>query len=104
MAEISQPRASHSPSTNRPFPTNQPMAGRLRILKPPTEEDKVRKREKNTAAARKYRHKRTSRINELEQALSEMTKERDELKMHLLASQAEARTLKDIQSRRDRQM
>ncbi|KAL8397302.1 hypothetical protein RB594_004141 [Gaeumannomyces avenae] len=57
---------------------------------------KVRKRERNTAAARRYRQKRQDRIKELEEALAEVTKERDELRLRLARQEAQTATLRDL--------
>ncbi|KLU91571.1 IDI4 [Magnaporthiopsis poae ATCC 64411] len=63
---------------------------------PPPLEVKLRKRERNTAAARRYRQKRQDRITELEQALAEVTKERDELRLRLARQEAQTATLRDL--------
>lgn len=63
---------------------------------PPSLDVKVRKRERNTAAARRYRQKRQDRITELEQALAEVTKERDELRIRLARQEAQTATLRDL--------
>ena len=63
---------------------------------PPSLDVKVRKRERNTAAARRYRQKRQDRITELEQALAEVTKERDELRLRLARQEAQTATLRDL--------
>lgn len=55
----------------------------------PQDSDQVVKRQKNTEAARRYRQRKVDRLTELEDALAEMKKERDELKMQLARSQAE---------------
>jgi len=55
-----------------------------------------RKRERNTQAARRYRQRRQDRLEELEEALAAMTKDRDELRLKLARSEAEAEILKGI--------
>jgi hypothetical protein len=61
-----------------------------------TENDKIVKRQRNNIAARKYRQKKIDRISELEDALNDMTKERDELRLELARQQAQTRALKDM--------
>lgn len=58
--------------------------------------DRVTKRHRNTEAARRYRQRKLDRVTELEEALAEMTKERDELKLKLARSEAEADVLRSI--------
>lgn len=94
----SQPGAASASSSAHHPAANQPMAGCLRLVKAPTADDRERKRAKNTAAARKYRRRRTDRIRELEDALSGVGQERDELRMQLLAAQTEVRTLRGLVS------
>lgn len=59
-------------------------------------ESVVRKRERNTAAARRYRQKRLDRIKELEDELAKVTADRDELKLKLARQEAETATLRDL--------
>ncbi|TLS21133.1 uncharacterized protein PpBr36_10581 [Pyricularia pennisetigena] len=59
-------------------------------------ESVVRKRERNTAAARRYRQKRLDRIKELEDELSKVTADRDELRLKLARQEAETATLRDL--------
>ncbi|EHK21061.1 uncharacterized protein TRIVIDRAFT_70175 [Trichoderma virens Gv29-8] len=54
------------------------------------------KRQRNTMAARKYRQKRLDRIADLERALSDMTGERDELKLKLARREAEVEALREV--------
>ncbi|MCJ1327512.1 hypothetical protein MMC10_004182 [Thelotrema lepadinum] len=56
--------------------------------------DTVLKRQRNTTAARKYRQKRLDRINELEEALQDMTRQRDDLRLQLARQEAETAALK----------
>jgi len=58
--------------------------------------DRVEKRNRNNAAARKYRQKRIDRIEELEAALLSVTKERDDLRIKAARSEAEIQLLKDM--------
>ena len=55
--------------------------------------DLIRKRQRNTLAARKYRQKRLDRICELENALQDVTRERDDLKLQLARQEAETAAL-----------
>ncbi|KKA30939.1 hypothetical protein TD95_004332 [Thielaviopsis punctulata] len=54
------------------------------------------RRQKNTLAARKYRQKRLDRIKELEDALAEVTGERDDLRIRLARQEAETQALKAL--------
>ncbi|PSR80406.1 hypothetical protein BD289DRAFT_338302, partial [Coniella lustricola] len=56
----------------------------------------VLKRQRNTIAARKYRQKRLDRIKELEDALEDMTQERDDLRLKLARQEAETAALKEM--------
>lgn len=56
----------------------------------------VVKRQRNTIAARKYRQKRLDRIQELEDALKAMTRERDELRLRLARQEAETAALREM--------
>ncbi|KAL7904598.1 basic-leucine zipper transcription factor [Trichoderma velutinum] len=58
------------------------------------------KRQRNTMAARKYRQKRLDRIADLERALSDMTGERDELKLKLARREAEVEALREVLGRK----
>lgn len=57
---------------------------------------KVCKRQRNTEAARRYRQRKLDRVTELEEALAAMGKERDELKLKLARSEAEADILRSL--------
>ncbi|OAR05995.1 hypothetical protein LLEC1_04095 [Akanthomyces lecanii] len=58
------------------------------------------KRQKNTMAARKYRQKRLDRISDLEHSLSDMTDQRDALKLQLARKEAEVDALREMLSRK----
>lgn len=58
------------------------------------------KRQRNTMAARKYRQKRLDRITDLERALNDMTRERDELKLKLARREAEVEALREMLGRK----
>jgi len=57
---------------------------------------RVKKRQKNTEAARRYRQRKVDKLSEVEDALREMTRERDELKLKLARSQSEADVLRSM--------
>ena len=63
---------------------------------PPVEPPPVGRRQRNTEAARRYRQRKVDRVNELEEALSTVFKERDELKLKLARAEAEAELLRKL--------
>ncbi|CZT22373.1 uncharacterized protein RCC_08242 [Ramularia collo-cygni] len=62
---------------------------------------RVEKRQRNTEAARRYRQRKVDRVAELEEALRLMTQERDDYKLRLALSEAEAEVLRGLIGRRD---
>lgn len=58
------------------------------------------KRQRNTAAARKYRQKRLDRVTELENALKAMTGDRDDLRLRLARKEAEVDALREMLNRK----
>lgn len=90
---------SKSPSSSlsdySPRPAGASGAGR-QPAKPHDDPDVVLKRQRNTIAARKYRQKRLDRIQELEDALEGVTRERDDLKLRLARQEAETAALKEM--------
>ncbi|KAK4552521.1 hypothetical protein LTR86_010365 [Recurvomyces mirabilis] len=54
------------------------------------------KRQRNTEAARRYRQKKADRVSELEEALAEMTRERDELRLRLAKADGEVSVLRGM--------
>lgn len=62
--------------------------------------DQVNKRQRNTEAARRYRQRKVDRQTELEEALASMTKERDDLRLKLARSEAEAGVLRGMVSKK----
>lgn len=62
----------------------------------PEDDQVVIKRQRNTLAARKYRQKRVDRISELESAVERLKAEKDELRLKLAKSEAEAAALREI--------
>jgi hypothetical protein len=65
-------------------------------LSPQDHDERTNKRQKNTEAARRYRQRKVDRVTELEEALAAMTKERDDLKLKLARSEAEADVLRGM--------
>ncbi|KAI8962058.1 hypothetical protein F5Y11DRAFT_366169 [Daldinia sp. FL1419] len=63
---------------------------------PPVDPATALKRQRNNAAARKYRQKRIDRIHELETELKSVKDERDELRLRLARQEAEAATLRSM--------
>ena len=63
-------------------------------------DDRSSKRQRNTEAARRYRQRKVDRVTELEDALAAVTKERDDLKLKLARSEAEADVLRGIVGKR----
>ena len=73
-----------------------PSTGKKHEPSPSDDADVSVKRQRNTLAARKYRQKRLDRIKELEDALQDVTRERDELRLRLARQEAETTTLKEV--------
>ena len=97
---LSHPREIESTSTSSSTTTEAPIStisrpGRKRAHSPedPSQADK---RRRNNAAAAKYRQKKVDRIAELEQALSEVCNERDDLKIQLAKRDAEVEILRRL--------
>lgn len=65
-----------------------------------SENDRVTKRQRNTEAARRYRQRKVDQVSVLEEALASITKERDELKLKLARSEAEADVLRGLVGKR----
>ena len=63
-------------------------------------DSRKRKRERNTEAARRYRQRRQDRLEELEDALAAMQKERDELRIKLARSEAETDILRGLMAKK----
>ncbi|KAK0633925.1 hypothetical protein B0T14DRAFT_508049 [Immersiella caudata] len=62
----------------------------------PTEYDVLVKRQRNNVAAKKYRQKKIDRIEELEEEVDEVKKERDELRIRLARQEAETKALREM--------
>jgi hypothetical protein len=60
------------------------------------EDEAAVKRQRNTLAARRYRQKRLDRISDLENALSTVSGERDDLKLQLARREAEVAALREM--------
>jgi len=63
-------------------------------------DSRKRKRERNTEAARRYRQRRQDRLEELEEALAAMTKDRDDLRIKLARSEAETDILRGLMAKK----
>lgn len=61
---------------------------------------RVRKRQLNTLAARRYRQKRVDQVSELEAALKESEREKDALKVRVARLEGEVEILRDLVGRR----
>ncbi|KAJ9150890.1 hypothetical protein NKR23_g3501 [Pleurostoma richardsiae] len=90
------PTSAAQVQVNFPSASNGSPASQGRRSKPDHDPDAALKRQRNTIAARKYRQKRLDRIKELEDALEEMTKERDDLRIRLARQEAETAALKEM--------
>ncbi|KAK0655004.1 hypothetical protein B0T16DRAFT_314374 [Cercophora newfieldiana] len=62
----------------------------------PTDFDVIVKRQRNNVAAKKYRQKKIDRIQELEEEVDEVKKERDELRIRLARQEAETKALREM--------
>ena len=87
--------------------TSPPMPARVAPASPsisdsPEEggDSRKRKRERNTEAARRYRQRRQDRLEELEEALAAMQKERDDLRIKLARSEAETDILRGLMAKK----
>lgn len=86
---------SHSPPNTTPSSTSGAPA--LPSHRQDRESSEVaQRRQRNTIAARKYRQKKVDRIEELEKALEETIRERDELRLRLARQEAETKALKSV--------
>lgn len=63
---------------------------------PPPEPEVLVKRQRNNAAAKKYRQKKVDRIKELEDEVEEVKRERDDLRIRLARQEAEASALREM--------
>jgi hypothetical protein len=117
---IEAPQAGHQLQAGRPTPppsvsnagslsktTSPPTATRAAPASPSisdspeeTGDSRKRKRERNTEAARRYRQRRQDRLEELEEALAAMQKERDDLRIKLARSEAETDILRGLMAKK----
>ena len=92
------------PSSKTTSPSIAPRAARASpsVSDSPEEggDSRKRKRERNTEAARRYRQRRQDRLEELEDALAAMQKERDELRIKLARSEAETDILRGLMAKK----
>ena len=88
---------SQVPIPQGPRPPEEPYHGSAsKRPSPPVDPITANKRQRNNEAARKYRQKRIDRISELEAQLSEVTQERDDLRIRLARQEAEAAALRSM--------
>lgn len=105
-SQTSQPSTSTtSPSTSTSAtppsaPAPKSDAGSRKRPREDEDSDAAIKRQRNTLAARKYRQKRLDRIKELEDALEDMTRDRDDLRIKLARQEAETDALKSMMKMR----
>jgi len=86
-----------SSSSTHSSTSNSKSASKTPHSRPPKEDDEAAvKRYRNTLAARKYRQKRIDRIKDLEEALEEVTRERDELRIQLARQEAQNEALRSM--------
>lgn len=62
----------------------------------PLDEEVLVKRQRNNIAAKKYRQKKIDRIEELEEEVNAVKKERDELRIKLARQEAETAALREM--------
>ncbi len=62
----------------------------------PADQDLLVKRHRNNIAAKKYRQKKVDRIKELEDEVSDIKRERDELRIRLARQEAETAALREM--------
>jgi hypothetical protein len=87
-------------SESRSVPPSNSMRSKDKSSPAPSSADnQALKRHRNNIAARKYRQKKLDRISELEEALLNVTREKDELKVQLARREAEVQVLRDMLSR-----
>lgn len=88
--------ASPYPPPPPPQPSSSSRKRRAEAEDPDEESVVALKRQRNTMAARRYRQKRLDRISELEDAVGQLTSERDELRLKLARQEAETAALRDV--------
>ncbi|KAK3113493.1 hypothetical protein LTR53_009171 [Teratosphaeriaceae sp. CCFEE 6253] len=92
-----QPTAKAHPTASSGSTTGSRATPRpKRSPSPSLPETRHAKRQRNTEAARRYRQRKVDRVSELEEALSLMTEERDELRLKLAKAETEAGVLRGL--------
>ncbi|PYH88790.1 hypothetical protein BO71DRAFT_445022 [Aspergillus ellipticus CBS 707.79] len=94
------------PSDYLPSPPQMPAGGSatspsVNLPPPNSSSNRVKKRELNTQAARRYRQRRVDRMNELEAELEAIKRERDELKMRVSKLEGETDALRSMVKAQD---
>ncbi|RLL92960.1 hypothetical protein CFD26_100515, partial [Aspergillus turcosus] len=69
---------------------------------PKESSNRVYKRQLNTLAARRYRQRRVDRMNQLEEELEKVKRERDELKMRVSKLEGETEALRGLLKNKDK--
>jgi hypothetical protein len=91
LSKKTSPAATTKAAPASPSPSDSPEEGG---------DSRKRKRERNTEAARRYRQRRQDRLEELEEALAAMAKDRDELRIKLARSEAETDILRGLMAKK----
>jgi hypothetical protein len=91
LSKTSSPAVTTKVAPASPSPSDSPEEGG---------DSRKRKRERNTEAARRYRQRRQDRLEELEEALAAMAKDRDELRIKLARSEAETDILRGLMAKK----
>lgn len=95
------PPPSNGGGSQKPSPSLGTLPESSPTASPDAEPDsKKRKRERNTEAARRYRQRRQDRLEELEEALAAMTRDRDGLRLKLARAEAEADILRGLMAKK----
>ncbi|KAK4186355.1 hypothetical protein QBC35DRAFT_516304 [Podospora australis] len=88
------------PPSSKPVVAKKGRPGRKRARSVTPEDeadpDVIEKRQRNNLAAKKYRQKKVDRIDELEKEVSDVKKERDDLKVELARREAEVEMLREM--------
>ncbi|GAQ37849.1 Cys/Met metabolism PLP-dependent enzyme family protein [Aspergillus tubingensis] len=79
-----------------PMPSVSSTASSRAAAPPKEAPNRVKKRELNTLAARRYRQRRVDRMNQLEEELEAIKRERDELKMRVSKLEGETEALRSM--------
>ncbi|KAK5652622.1 hypothetical protein OQA88_10215 [Cercophora sp. LCS_1] len=91
---------SQAPLPGLTLPAAKPKRGRPpangKRAASPIDEEVLVKRQRNNVAAKKYRQKKIDRIEELEEEVDAVKKERDELRIKLARQEAETAALREM--------